>query len=34
LFPDPARHTISADLDGDLLAQCEFVAVAMDRASS
>lgn len=38
LFPDPAdrpaRHTIGADLDSDLLAQCEFVAVAMDGASS
>jgi 2-iminobutanoate/2-iminopropanoate deaminase len=37
LFPDPAdrpaRHTVGADLDGDLLVQCEFVAVAMDRAS-
>jgi 2-iminobutanoate/2-iminopropanoate deaminase len=38
LFPDPAdrpaRHTIGADLDGDVLAQCEFVAIATDRASS
>jgi 2-iminobutanoate/2-iminopropanoate deaminase len=32
LFPDPAdrpaRHTMGADLGGDLLAQCDFVAVA------
>jgi 2-iminobutanoate/2-iminopropanoate deaminase len=37
LFPDPAdrpaRHTMGADLGGDLLAQCDFVAVAASRAS-
>jgi 2-iminobutanoate/2-iminopropanoate deaminase len=34
LFPDPAdrpaRHTIGTNLDGDLLIQCEFVAVTCE----
>lgn len=34
LFPDrasrPARHAVKADLDGGMLIQCDFVAVAND----
>ncbi len=34
MFPDPdsrpARHALAADLDGDMLIQCDFIAVLDD----
>ena len=36
MFPDPqdrpARHALKSDLDGDMLVQCDFIAVLPESA--